>query len=278
MDIEYLHSFMEAVKQKSLSKASEQLNISQPALSKQIRKIEEYFDITLLNRSPSGIDLTEVGELVYHRISNILNQLTSLQTELNQLREMKIYRIGTLPSLAGNYIPKKVLNLRDNGMEIEVVVKNTSPEIYELLKKGEIDAAIIEEIPVGKALWKKEIFEEPLYAVMHHSHRLSLKDSVRLEDICDEEFVLYPSTCTIRQSMSSIVENLKVKTEVEFGEFLIGYVAAGGGVTVLPEISVKYMSHSMVKAIPISNVNMKRRISLMSYSIPIGKLLYAFLK
>lgn len=278
MNIEYFESFMETARQKSLSKASERLNITQPALSKQIRKIEDYFDSPLLIRSTSGVELTEAGEIVFNRIPNILDEITRIQNELKQLSEIRSIKIGTLPSLAGNYIPSKIVKLKENGIDAEVMIKNTSSEVYELLKKGELDAAIIETIPTNGSFWKMEIFTEPLYAIVHTSHQLSRKESVYLEELAEEEFVLYPSNCKIRQAISSAVKNLNIRTEVEFGGFLIGYVAAGGGVTVVPEISAKNSGNPLVKAIPILNPDMKRQISMIAQSKSTGKFLYPFFK
>lgn len=278
MNIEYLKSFIVTVKQKSLSKASEKLNISQPALSKQIRNVEEYFDVRLLNRSSTGVELTEAGKLLYERISSILDELSSIQNELKQLNEIKSFTIGTLPSLAGNYFPAIILKLEEKGMDAQLMVRNTSQEAFELLKKRQVDVCIIEEMPIEKTLWQKEIFEEPYYAVVHHTHKLSDRESISLEEIKNEEFILYPSYCTIRQSISRLVKDIKVKAEVEFGEFLVGYVAAGGGITIVPEISAKHVGHPMVKAIPISDPNFKRCISIISHSKLIGKSLYPYLK
>lgn len=278
LNIEYFTSFMEAVNQKSLSKASEKLNISQPALSRQIRKVEEYFDIHLLNRLTSGVELTKAGEVLYNRLPKILSEVDSIQDELNYFRKVRKYFIGTLPSLAGNYIPTKILKLKEKGITTEVVVKNSSAELYELLKNGGIDAAIMESLPKNKTLWQKELFTEPLYAIVHSSNKLVNKTSVSIEDISNEEFVLYPSNCAIRQAISHRIKEIKVKTEVEFGEFLIGYVAAGGGMTVVPEITTKFMGQNMVKAIPISDDQMKRHISLISQSKETGKLFYSAFK
>jgi LysR family transcriptional activator of glutamate synthase operon len=278
MNIEYFYSFLEAVNQKSLSKASERLNISQPALSKQIRKVEDYFNMSLLSRTTSGVELTEAGKLVYNRLPIILKEMVAIQNDLNQLRNMKTYKVGTLPSLAGNYIPSKIVKLKEKGIITEVVVKNSSHEIYELLQNGQVDAAIIEELPIQKTFWKKELFTEPLVAVVHISNQLSKRKSVSLEEISDEEFVLYPSSCTIRKSLSERVKELKVKTEVEFGEFLIGYVAAGGGITVVPEITAKFTGHTMVKAIPICDEQLNRHISFITQTKETGKLLYQYFK
>lgn len=278
MNLEYFQSFLEAVNQRSLSKASERLNISQPALSKQIRKVEEYFNIQLLSRTTTGVELTEAGKVVFSRLPGILKEISSLQSEVNQLQNVFSYRIGTLPSLAGHYIPSKILKLKEKGHVPEVVVKNTSQEVFELLTKGEVDAAIIEEMSGQKSYWQKELFVEPFCLVVHMSNKLSKKNSVLVEELSNEEFVLYPSNCKIRQSISQRIQNLTIKSEVEFGEFLIGYVAAGGGVTVVPELTARNSGNPMVKAIPIRDSEMVRRISLITQSKETGKHLYPFFK
>lgn len=69
-----------------------------------------------------------------------------------------------------------------------------------------------------------------------------------------------------------------MKTEVDFGEFSIGYVAAEGGITVVPEITAKHLGYSVVKAIPINNINFRRSISIISQTNSVGKFLYPFFK
>ncbi|MCM3271774.1 LysR family transcriptional regulator [Paenibacillus elgii] len=69
MNTEWLHSFAEAAKLKSFSKASKELNLSQPALSKHIRNLEHDLDATLFYRTSGGIELTEAGERLYENCS-----------------------------------------------------------------------------------------------------------------------------------------------------------------------------------------------------------------
>ncbi|MGG1889684.1 LysR family transcriptional regulator, partial [Priestia megaterium] len=64
MKTEWLKSFIETAKTKSLSKASEQLHMTQPALSKQMRKLEEDLGVTLFIRSATGVELTSAGEIL----------------------------------------------------------------------------------------------------------------------------------------------------------------------------------------------------------------------
>lgn len=278
MNLEYFNSFIETVNQKSLSKASERLNLSQPALGKQIRNLEDYFGTELFIRTASGVEVTDAGELVYKRLPLILAELKLLKEDVRQLTGGRTYSLGTLPSLAGNYVPINLQKFKSKGLEIDVSVRNTSEEVVELLKKREIDFAIIEKMPSSSNFWQKDLFKEPFYAIVPNNHKLANETSIHIEELSEEEFVLYPSNCQIRQSIHHFLKNIKIKTEVEFGGFLIGYVAAQAGITIVPENTAKYIGHPLVKSIPICTPNLNRTISLISYSQAPGKLLYSILK
>jgi LysR family transcriptional activator of glutamate synthase operon len=111
MNLEWFHGFLEASRLKSLSKASEKLNISQPALSKQIRNLEEILGVELFKRTAVGVELTEEGTLLHKRIQPILSEMESLRKDLLNLQKVSSVRLGTLPSLATYYLPQKVFEM-----------------------------------------------------------------------------------------------------------------------------------------------------------------------
>lgn len=82
MDFEAIRSLIEVKQQKSLSKASKLLHISQPALSKQIQRLEADLEVTVLKRSAQGVELTEAGELFLSRMEPILKQINEVKMEL----------------------------------------------------------------------------------------------------------------------------------------------------------------------------------------------------
>lgn len=278
MNIEYFKSFVETANQKSISKASEKLNLTHPALSKQIRKVEEYFEVSLFIRSSSGVELTEEGKMLYGRIQHILDELSVLQVDFKKMNQSHSYTVGTLPSLAAYYLPTRILRLEEKKIQIETVVRNTSLEVMELLQKGEIDAAVIEQASLHTTYWNKELFQEPFFMVLPKTHTLAQAESISLENINQENLVLYPPNCSVRKKITDILHAKglvpNVRTEVDFGDFLFGYVAAGAGLTIVPEISAHHLGHSMLTSIPLINAKAKRTISLISQSDIIGKFLF----
>ncbi|MET3292892.1 UNVERIFIED_CONTAM: LysR family transcriptional activator of glutamate synthase operon [Brevibacillus sp. OAP136] len=280
MDTDYFDSFLETARQKSISKASEKLNLSPPALSKQIKRLESYYGTALFYRSTSGVELTPSGELLAERIQPLLQELTQIQRDMQACRQKRRIRLGTLPSLAAHYLPKRILALESAAIEIELTVRPTSTEIFALLKEEKLDAAVIERIPVHKSLRVVDLFEERFYAVTRQSDSLAKSTSVSLSELADVPLVMYPSNCSVRKTVGLIMATHDhvpaIKTEVGFGDFLLGFVAAGAGMAIVPELVALHLPHADLQAMPIEEEAAKRTISLISHAASIEKALLRY--
>jgi len=278
MNIDWFQCFLETVKCKSLLKASLELNISQPAASKQIKKLEEYYNVTLFKRSPTGMDLTEAGELLYNRIQPLLSELRSIHRELLNFHAPKSILLGTLPSLATNYLPSKILDLWKKGISVNLQVFNTSKETLKSLKSGLLDAAIIADGTVEKFFWRTELFTEPYYVVFPTTHHLSRFSTITLTNIQVEPLVVYPPQCDIHRSIARVYQRQglqpKIAAEVSFGESILSFVLAGAGITILPRIIAENIGHLPLLAVPITDFEDTRTISLVTCSQRTGKVLY----
>ncbi|WP_336770986.1 LysR family transcriptional regulator [Paenibacillus sp. MMO-58] len=282
MNIEFIEGFLETVNQKSIAKASQKLQISHPALSKQIRSIEAYFGVTLFKRSSTGVELTEVGKTFYNRIVPVFTEISSIKTDMVNVNNIQMINLGTLPSLAANYLPEVIFELKNKNIEVKVTIRNTSMELYQMLKCGELDGAVLQKDAVHSSIWNADLFIEPYYAVVYPTHRLSKYPSVTLHDIANEPLILNPPDCSIRRLLTSLMleEGLhpQIETEVCFNDFILGYVAAGAGITFVPKIvSEHIVNHSLV-SIPLNDARARRTISLLSQSEDIGKFLRPYLR
>lgn len=275
MDTDYFYSFLETARQKSISKASEKLNLSPPALSKQIKRLESYYGTSLFYRSTSGVELTPGGELLAERIQPLLHELAHIQRDMQACRQKRRIRLGTLPSLAAHYLPKRLLAMESAAIEIELVVRPTSSEIFALLKEEELDAAVIERIPTHKSLRVVDLFEERFYAVTRTSDPLTNASCVSLGELADVPLVMYPPDCSVRKTVGTIMAAHghvpAIKTEVGFGDFLLGFVAAGAGMAIVPELVALHLPHADLQAMPIEEEAAKRTISLIWHAASLEK-------
>ena len=136
MDLEAVRSFIEVKNTRSLSKASKILHISQPALSKQIQRLEADLEVTLLKRSAQGVELTSAGELFITRMLPILGHIHEVKAEMKKFQEKRNISIGILPSLAAHYIAK-CKDILGDGFRIEWKIEHTKVLIG-LLKNGRL--------------------------------------------------------------------------------------------------------------------------------------------
>ncbi|KIL41610.1 hypothetical protein SD70_05595 [Gordoniibacillus kamchatkensis] len=275
MHLDYFHGFVEAVQNKSLSKASERLNLTHPALSKQIRKLEQFYGVELLRRSAAGIEPTEAGKLLYERIGPILRDLAALQSDLAAQSGLKRAALGSLPSIAAHYLPPLIVSLERKGVAADVIVKPTSEELIELVRSGSLDAALVDALSPGESLWTKSLFTEPLFAVVPLHHPFASREAIGLEALAREPLVLHPPACSIRTCVTRLLEQRQalpnVRMEVGFGDFLLGYVASGAGLTVVPKLVADRVGHLGLRAIALEDAEAKRTVSLAANSAAVGR-------
>ncbi|PUA38242.1 LysR family transcriptional regulator [Paenibacillus elgii] len=276
MNTEWLHSFAEAAKLKSFSKASKELNLSQPALSKHIRNLEHDLDVTLFYRTSGGIELTEAGERFYTRIVPVISDLASIRRELQQYRQTDHLALGSLPSLATYYLPSRIKALQCSHT---LMIQNTSGDLLQSLKEGRLDSVLVDSLYTDDSVWHCELFTECYYAVFSVDHRFRSKTTVTLSDLCGEPLIVHQAPCDTRSHIHGQMEALGHKphivNEVSFGDFIFGYVMAGMGFAIVPELVAKNIGHLNLFALPIADF--KRSISLAAKSGKLGTQLSSFL-
>lgn len=278
MNTEWLYCFVETAKQKSLSKAAARLNLTQPAASKQIRKLEETCGVTLFRRSAFGVELTEAGQLLLDRIRPLLQDWEDICRDLRTLGHPRHLRIGVLPSLGAYYLPRKLARLRERGIQADIVIRHTSKELLEMLRTGQIHAALAEDRPTGHEIWKIPLFTEPYFAVFPETHPLGRCSSVTMSRLGEEPVVSYPYGCDVRTAVVQSYEGHglrpRIAAEVSFADSILGFVAAGAGIAFVPRIIAEHNRHLPLTAVPVSDFDRTRTVCLMADSSHTGKWLY----
>lgn len=282
MNIDWFQSFLDAANQQSFSKAAHLNNISQPALSKHIKNLENNFGVTLFYRTSTGIRLTEAGEHLYKRITPILSDIANIQGELQQFNQNSPIAIGSLPSIATYFLPNKLKSLTSAHKRTSLMIQNTSNELLESLKEGRLDAVFVDDDYVEKTLWKHKLFTEDYYVVLPSDHKLKSNKTIQLEALLGEPFITHQKPCDTRKRIIEQFHYLglqpNITNEVEFGDFIFGAITSGTGITIVPQIIAQNIQHLDVCCLPISNFGITRTISLVTTNKKIGSLLYKFIQ
>jgi DNA-binding transcriptional LysR family regulator len=145
-DFTKIETFLTVVNEKSFSKASAKLGISQPAVTQQIKFIEEYLDTQIVERKKNGIRLTKEGEMLYSIASKLERSITNAEKELLKIINKKLTFIIGASFTIGNYILPNCLNSIKDSIKNEVMVNvDTTENTMEQLLDKKIDIALVEK-------------------------------------------------------------------------------------------------------------------------------------
>ncbi|WP_181351109.1 LysR family transcriptional regulator [Thalassobacillus sp. CUG 92003] len=261
MELKLLHYFIEVTKEKSFSVAAEKLYISQPALSKQIKKLESMIGFALLTRSSQGIELTSKGQELYHGIQP---HLVQIQRKLENLKDNVDIRFGATPFLATYYLPQYYEALASENFRI-TAIKDNGEELTELLERQEIDAAIVQDLPSYPGLFSRFLFDDHFYAAVPTHHPLAQKMVVSIDECLSETQIIPPSPSPLKNRIQSLMNQNNIKPEhiIETPyHAIIGCVAMNMGVSYFPSIAVKYMQYHGVTFLPLKDAPLKRSMYL----------------
>lgn len=148
MDIRQLKYFHAVAKHKSLTAASEALNVTQPAIGQQIRKLEESLGLKLLSRHSRGMKLTAVGRVLDSRAAEILAAIERTEKELSRFRNSTeaTIRVGVTPSLSRVLVPRLMELCFDRHPSITLLFTHGFPQdLYRQWENGESDFAFVHE-------------------------------------------------------------------------------------------------------------------------------------
>lgn len=182
-----LHTFLKVVQHRSYTNAAEDLNLTQPAVTQHIKKLESYYDCQLIQIEGKSVQLTEQGKLLYN-YANFQN--ANEEQLINQINKVKTpIKIGATLSIADYYLPTYLTSYLNQYEEIpSVTVKNTE-SIIEMLLNNELYCAFIEGIFDKSLFHFYEIFNTRFLPVARKGHPLEGRE-VSLADIHSYPLIL----------------------------------------------------------------------------------------
>lgn len=162
-DFSKIETFLTVVREKSFSKASKKLGISQPAVTQQIKLIEDYLDIQIVDRKKNGIKLTTAGEELYKVCLKLEKYLLAAEREMLRLVNKEvIFVLGASPVI-GNYILPQCLNDIQEAIKNNVMLKvDNASSITEMLLDKKVDLALIEAPIFQEGVIYREWMEDEL--------------------------------------------------------------------------------------------------------------------
>ena len=189
-DFAKLQTFLMVIKERSFSKASAKLGISQPAVTQQIKFIEDYLDTKIVERKKNGILLTKEGEDLFRIATKLDKAITSSEKEILKIMNKEFTFVMGASTTIGNYILPSYLSAIKNKIGNEIFLNvGLSDEIIEQLEDKKIDIALIESPVFKDNIVYREWVEDELVVFSNQQlpKQLKSEELLALDWICREE-------------------------------------------------------------------------------------------
>ncbi|SHK87755.1 DNA-binding transcriptional regulator, LysR family [Anaerocolumna jejuensis DSM 15929] len=268
ISFEQIHYFLEIVRCGSLNKAAEQLYVSQPSLTKQLRKLEENLGCELLKRTHSGVALTPQGKYFFEHISGVMDNFNTVVDTVSNFDKVSQLRIGGLANLVSYFLPPYLDKLNAAGKyQVTIDTRLSNEELVEGIEKDVFDLALLSNAEQQKNIAVIPLKTEPLFVVYPVEHPLQNQKEISfLEIVMNEKLILYKDPCTIRASIRKLCNRMKIVPnivlELDLTESLVSYVSRGDGVTILPSIVAASIQSPSIAIKEISHTPIYREISV----------------
>jgi LysR family hydrogen peroxide-inducible transcriptional activator len=241
-DLQYV---VAVANQRHFGRAARACHVSQPALSGQIRKIEEYLGVALFERDVRGVTVTEVGAAVVAQARVVLEEAEKILTAVKSTRAPFAgpFRLGAIATLGPYLMPHLLAPLRKAFPRLELYLKEgLTDDLIDELRAGGLDAVLAAQTFGAESLHVVPLFEEPFLLTLPKNHPLQAKDPVPVNELNAGEMVLLEDGhCLRNQTIAACRPNRRgniKEMHVTSLETLRHLVASGAGYTLMPLLAV----------------------------------------
>jgi DNA-binding transcriptional LysR family regulator len=243
MELRQLRYLVALAEERHFTRAAAREHIAQPALSQQIRRLEQEVGLALVERTTRRVALTEAGEVLVARARRVLAEVEAASVELQSLSGVHTghVHVGAIHTMGpiDLSIPLGAFNDRHPGVEI-TVRDQSSEELAEMLRLDELDLAFLSvtERIESHGLGLHQLVSEELVAVLPREHRLGKRRKVRMAELAGERFITFREGARLRELLNAAGQQAGFKPEVALesneSHLIRRLVARGLGVAVLP--------------------------------------------
>lgn len=269
MDFRTLRAFVEVVRQGGFSQAAKTVFITQSAVSKAVRQLEDEVGVALLERIGHRCTLTDAGHVVYRRGLQLLAEREDLIAEIEEIRGLKrgTLRLG-LPPIGSNTLfarPFALFRQRYPGIEVRLA-EHGSDQLQESLRAGDVDLAAL-LLPAPPDFEWQAVRREPLVALLPATDPLLARRSITLEALRGRPFILFEEGFALNRILLDVCTGYGFRPDIAARssqiEFIIELSAAGIGVAFLPRMIAEQRARAGVAFIEIADPETVWHMALM---------------
>ncbi len=261
--------FDRVLRTSSIGGAAKELHLTQPAVTKAIRELEEQLEIKLFERTNRGVVATESGVILGGRIKSVLAEMRYLIDDLNRFKGAEIgsIMVGTLISASAKLLPQAITALKAQSPQVLVSLRvGTINQLFPALARGELDMVVgrLSEADMTVArsfgLSHDVLYQERLCLVVGHKHPLSQSMAVQPHDLSEYPWIIPPPESPMRSIVneyfyehemrlpSNLVESLSLMTNISL-------LLSGDWVWVMPRAAAQpFVDTGLLAMLPVGAV------------------------
>jgi LysR family transcriptional regulator, transcription activator of glutamate synthase operon len=243
MELRQLRYLVALAEELNFTRAAANEHVAQPALSQQIRRLEDEVGLALVERTTRHVALTDAGELLVVRARRVLSELEAAETELEAMRGMHTghVTIGAMHTMGPVDLSLPLALFHDRHPAVGLTVReHASEEMAEMLRVDELDLAFLSvtERVEAHGLGLHQLVSEELVVLLPPDHQLSRRRQVRMAELAEEQFISFREGARLRELLFGAGRYAgfepRVTLESNESQRVRRLVARGLGVAILP--------------------------------------------
>lgn len=287
-DLHDLQAFSAAAEIKSFKRAAEMINISQPAFSRRIEKLELALGVKLIDRDTRNMELTTIGRDFAKKTKQLLDGLDEALLGIQGVggARMGEITIACVPSAVYYFLPEVLRSYHEIFPKIRIKVHDASAnEVLSVVANGEADFGVNFVGSDESNIEFKTIFEERFVVACKKDHPLSKKKKLTWSELAGHDFISVSKSSGNRMlidlALAGKSQSPNIIYEAQHVTTSLGLVEAGMGIAVVPSLAMPNKDHPVLASIPLFDPVVSRKIGLIKKRgrslIPAAEKLYELL-
>ena len=286
MELRHLRYFAAVAGKLNFSRAADELHVAQPAISQQVRVLEQELGVQLFDRVGGKVSLTQAGAALLPHALRILAAVETARHEVTELGTLTrgTASLGAPPTVSGQLLPALLTRFKRAFPGLEVTLREAGTErLLKQVEGGELDLAIVVTDRLPPVVEQQPFLEEHYVLAVGAHHPLARVRRVRMTDLAAEPFILFPDSYKLREVtlQACRAAGFEPKVALDGGamQSALEFVASGLGVALVPELALRRARG--IRGLPIADQDLRRSLGVVwrkgHYLSPTARALRDFL-
>lgn len=271
LDVYELNVFLVAAETENFSEAARQLNLTQPAVSMQIRALEKKLGVDLFHRAGRSLSLTESGKVLMSMARDMVNHAIQIEEEIESLKGEVVghLKIGCSTATGKYFLPHLAARFRRRYPAVQMSIYNHSREmVIEELCEGSVQLIVISAPPACKEVQYHHFFTDHVVLIVPIDHPWAKRDVIAPEELCGENFILRDQQSGTREEVEAAlskagldVADLNVVMEIGNSEAISMAVEEGMGVAFVSRtVARRGIELGRIKEVRVAGFSLDREV------------------